>query len=169
VLKGTALLTRAAVLCALGAALLLAGGLLPTARISLAALSALTALFASAQGGIKTGLAVFAATGALSLLLPTPRGCVFMYLLFFGWYSALWPFLSSFKSRAAGWAVKLLCFNAALLAFFFLGEKLLSLSVPQGWPAAAAAAAANVVFYFYDRVLWSAWIFYHERIRKKNG
>ncbi len=128
----------------------------PTATIALAALAALVSIPTVIEVGKKAALLQYVAVCLLSLLLvPTIEGKG-LYIAFFGYYTVLKAWLEERGlPRAAEWGAKLLVFNVAMVAaywvmltFFSLdGDSFVIGGISLPW---VFLLAGNGVFVVYD-------------------
>ena len=134
-----------ALLAALGAALMAAGGLIPIATYCSPLLAALLLIPAVQEGGRRLGWSVWAVTAALSLMLSVDKEAAAMYV-FLGWYPLVKPALDRLRPRLLGRAVKLglflLAFAAmyALLVFLFRLESVIE-------ELGAVSLAVNLLYF----------------------
>ena len=112
---------------------------------------------------------VWLATSTLAFFLVPDKLVFFEYFIFAGAYPIL-KFRIARLPTAAGWAVKLASFNAALTACAALSTWVLGLDaeagIAFGW---AAYLAGNAMFLIYDLALSSVSAFYILRLRRVVG
>ncbi|MCD7917802.1 MAG: hypothetical protein LUF84_05020 [Clostridiales bacterium] len=147
-------LSRCAMLTALGVVLMLTLGFTGVGTYAAPLLAALLVAMVQEAYGTKTALTMWLATGLLALLLVTDRELSVVYLTIFGWYPAVKPHLDRLP-RPAGVLAKLALFNgsavatyAALIPFLGLEEELL-----QPWLLGVMLAFGNALFWVEDRLL----------------
>jgi hypothetical protein len=162
--------TRAVTLTGLLTALIVVfiyiASVLPTGRWGLVAVSSLFAVAAVIEMGIGSAVFVFIASGVLSALLVPVKTEALIYVLFFGYYPIIKSLSERLKPFALCWGVKLLVFNAALTAVWFLFRALL---VPESYLSLAAPLiylAGNAVFVLFDIGLTQLIVLYVNRISK---
>ena len=158
------------VLAALSAAVMFLTGVFPTATLGLTALAGCALIPAVAELGAAWGFGTYAVVAALSLLLAPDREAALLYVLFFGYYPALYGVLARIGKRPLRAAAKLLLFNAAmageaLLSVFVLGIPWESVSFLGAATVPALLALANLAFLLYDRALGSLIALYFQRAR----
>ena len=162
------------VLAALGVALLLAGSALGIATYAAPMLVCFLLLPALEDYGPATALTQYAATALLALLLvPEPELSLF-YALALGPYPVVRVRLERLRPLPVRWAVKFLCFNAAVAAVYAL---LLFVFSPPGMMQEFAAAGApylaglalliNLAFFLCDRALQALSYLYRTRPRRR--
>ena len=159
------------VMTALCVVLMLLEGMFPVASIAIPALAGCLLIPVTAHAGLGWALGVYGASGVLCLLLSPDREAALIYLLFFGYYPALFSVLSRIRNRAVRWAGKLALFNAAaigeaLLAVLVLGvaaEEFFSIPFVGVYGPAVLLALANLCFILYDRALGQVISLYYHR------
>lgn len=160
-------LALCALLAALSVVILYIPALIPSVKISMAALAGLCAAAALIEAGAASGVMVYAVSCALALLVVPVKAPVVLYAAFFGYYPVVKSFAEKPVSRVPEWIIKLLVFNAAAVLFWnfgglFVGE----LSLPSAAPY-ALLFAANIVFVLYDVCLTRLVALYISRISPK--
>jgi hypothetical protein len=98
-----------------------------------------------------------------------------MYICFFGYYPVLKSILEGIKNRAVEYILKLLVFNGAVTAIYFVFAKLLGIPV-EGmgdfgkYTVLILYVAGNIAFILYDICLSRICVLYmvrlHEKIKK---
>ena len=114
------------VIAALSVVVLFLTGVVPVATIALPAVAGCFLIAVVAETDVRSGVAVYAIVSVLAALLVPDREATLFYIVFFGYYPALYGTLSRIRNSVARWAAKLLVFNAAavleaLLAVWLLG------------------------------------------------
>lgn len=144
---------------ALSVVLMMFEGLVQIASVAMPAIAGCLLIPVVAEAGLGWAFGSYGAAAALCLLLAPDKEASLIYLLFFGYYPALFAVLGRIKNRAACWGAKLLIFNAAavgeaLLATYVLGIPWEDIPfLPMPWGLAVLLALANVVFVLYDYTL----------------
>ena len=173
--KNTMKLALCGVMTALSVVLMLFEGLFPIASVAIPALAGCLLVPVTAHAGLSWAFGAYGASGVLCLLLAPDREAALIYLLFFGYYPALFAVLSRIRNKAARWAGKLVLFNAAaigeaLLAISVLGipaEEFTSIPFVGVYGPAVLLALANLVFVVYDRALGQVISLYYHRFYSK--
>lgn len=174
-MKSSVKIAFCGMIAALSVALMFLTGIFPMATVALPALAGCLLIPVVAELGKAWGMGVYAVCGVLSFLLAPDREAVLIYLLFFGYYPALFPVLSRLKNRVLRWAAKLAAFNLALavealLVFYVLQMPLEEIGFLGGATPVVLVLLANVMFVLYDRVLERVIALYlqrlHGRVRK---
>ena len=98
-----------------------------------------------------------------------------LYILFLGYYPILKSLIERINRQAVEWALKLVCFNAAAIAFYFVSSKLFAISFDDfgewgKYGALLFLALCNVVFVLYDIGISRVAAYYmfslHEKLKK---
>ena len=168
------------VMAALSMVLLFLGGVVPVATIALPATAGCLLIPVVVEVGLSWSFGVYGVCGVLSLLLVPDREAALIYLLFFGYYPALYAVLGRVKNKALRYLAKLAIFNAAvmlevLLSVYVLGVPQESFFTFGPITPVVLLVLANVVFLLYDFALDGLIVQYlrrfHDKLRKvlKNG
>ncbi len=98
-----------------------------------------------------------------------------LYVIFLGYYPILKSLIERIKKQVIEWILKLLCFNAAAIAFYYVSTVLFSISFDDfgewgRYGAVLFLALCNAVFVLYDigvsRVAAYYVFTFHDKIRK---
>lgn len=158
-------------MAALSVVLMLFEGLFPVASIAIPALAGCLLIPVTAHAGMGWAFGAYGSAGILCLLLAPDREAALIYLLFFGYYPALFAVLSRIRSTVLRWAAKLALFNTAaigeaLLAILVLGvstEEFTTIPWVGIYGPVVLLALANLVFLVYDRALGQVISLYYRR------
>lgn len=125
------------VIAALSVVVLFFTGIVPVATVALPAAAGCFLIAVVAETDVRHGLAVYAVVSVLAVFLVPDREAAILYVVFFGYYPALYGVLSRIRNRVLRMAAKLAVFNAAMLAESLAAVFLLSIPVeemmPFGW------------------------------------
>lgn len=162
------------VVAALTVVLMLFEGLVSVASVAIPAVAGCLLIPIVAEAGLGHAFGAYGAAAVLVLLLAPDREAALIYVLFFGYYPALFAVVSKIKSRILLWGAKLLIFNAAamaegLLAIYVLGIPFEEFPLLGGWGPVVLLALANLVFVLYDYVLAGLIGQYYRRFYGKLG
>ncbi|MBO5270296.1 MAG: hypothetical protein J6B77_05895 [Clostridia bacterium] len=149
-------ITTCAILAALGVVLLYLGALVEVLDLSVGVLASLVCVFATVEMGGAWPWMVYAVVSILSLVLLPQKNPAVIFLLFGGYYPILKAYYERLRALPA-WVLKLLHFNVALTAAFFLLKELF-LAPDVAWMNGAIWAvivyvAGNATFLLYDFAL----------------
>ncbi|MCL2228108.1 MAG: hypothetical protein FWB97_10900 [Oscillospiraceae bacterium] len=165
--KKTRKMTLSALFAALTVILLYIASVWPTGRFGLVAAASLFAAAAVVEAGLGSGFAVFAVSAAIGMLIVPNRAAPLLYIFFFGYYPMVKSLIERVKGTVLQWVLKLVVFNAALTAIWFLFGELLVGFLGYGHGALIAYLGGNVAFVLFDygftKLIW----FYIDRISKK--
>ena len=159
------------VMVALGAAVMMAGGVIPVMTFCSPAIAGLTLLPILREYGAKWALCAWIAVSALALMLSPDKESALLFA-FLGYYPALKPRLDAIRRRPVRVAAKLAAFNASA------GAMLLCMAFVFVMPAVMAeyaemsramlivfALLVNATLLLYDRLLGIMMIVYERRLR----
>lgn len=149
-------------------------GLVPVASIAAPAIAGCLLIPVVAEAGMPWGFGCYGATAALVMLLAPDREAALIYLLFFGYYPALFGLLARIRKRPLRVLSKLLVFNAAcvaeaLLALYMLGAPLETVSFLGPYTPLVLLLLANLVFLVYDFALAGLISTYFQRLHPRLG
>ena len=95
------------VIAALSVVVLFLTGVVPVATIALPAVAGCFLIAVVAETDVRSGVAVYAIVSVLAALLVPDREATLFYIVFFGYYPALYGTLSRIRNSVARWAAKL--------------------------------------------------------------
>ena len=157
----------AGMLSALAVVFLLLGAMVELLDLSAAAMASLVVMAAIIELGKRWACGVYAVSALLSVLL-FPQTATVAFAMFLGYYPILKVFLDRIKPVLLQYAVKLLCFNAFLLAAFWLIKMLLGAS--NDWLEGSLWALfllGNATFVVFDFALAKLALFYIVKIKNR--
>jgi len=166
--QSTRLVSLTALLAALSVVLLYLASLLPSGRLASAAIAGLINAIAVIECGRLCAFACFSCTSILAAVLLPVKAVALIYILFFGYYPIVKSLAERIKSRTLEWAVKIIVFNAALTATYFLCVPVVApgLELDIGL-LVLLCVAGNICFVLYDMAFSMLARQYIERIYKK--
>ncbi len=177
-MKSTVKITACGVISALAVVLML-GTNIPIMLYTVPALTGMLFLIPAIELSPKWAFLCFGITGVLSFLLPTEREALIMFLGLLGYYPTVKVLVERLKSRAIGVAIKLVTFNAAITACFWLTFELLGINIfkseklPLEIMIITVYAVGNIVFAVYDfaltRILNIYFLKWRKTVRKALG
>jgi len=149
--RRTRFVSVTALLVALSVVILYLASFLPTARVASAAIAGLLTAVAVIECGVLSGVACFVCSSILAAVLLPVKSVALLYILFFGYYPVVKSLAERIKRRALEWAVKIIVFNAALTAAYFLWILSFMPGVDFGaWTFVLLYLAGNICFILYD-------------------
>ena len=171
-------LALSGVLCALGVAVMLFGGVIPIAVYCCPARAAMLLVPIDCECGTKYGLTAYAAVAVLSVLLVADKETAAVFV-FLGYYPVVKKFFDRIRPKVLRIILKLLLFNVsavvlyALLIFVFNMTALVEEFRTTGTLLLIATLVlGNVAFILLDFCLARLRILYFVKLRKyvfKNG
>ena len=160
------------ILAALSIVIMFLAGIVPTMTIALPALAGCMLIPVTAECGTKYGLTVYAVVTVLGFFLVSDREAWLMYLLFFGYFPAIYGvFDKKFKNKKVKFLVKVIVFTIAtilegLLATYILGIPLDSMGNLGKWSVIILIALAEIMFVVYDKCINNLIVLYFVKFRK---
>jgi len=147
-------------------------GLIPIATLALPAIAGCLLIAVVAEAGVRWAFCVYVVCGVLSFIVAPDREAALFYVLLFGYYPTLFAVIGRIKNRVGRYLVKLLVFNAAIVAEFFIAVKLLGIPFEEmelfgQFTALLLFVLGNVVFIIYDLALDRLISTYYIKMRPK--
>ena len=171
-MKKTNKMTFAAIMAAVAAALMLVSWF-PYLTYAIPAMSGLFIMVTVIEINYKWAIGSYLAS-LLPVMLWAEKESMVLYVLFFGYYPLIKALTESIRNRVAEWVIKLVVFNAAVIAVYAalkaLGLPLDDFYIPGINLSLQTVMwlfllAGNVVFVLYDIALTRALPFYFSRIQ----
>lgn len=157
------------IISALCILLMFSVGLFPVLVYVFPMLSSLLIFMLQYECGTKTALSSYVSVSLLSLILSPDKESAMIFLAFFGYYPILNIYLEKLKSAALRWAIRLLVFNSAIIASYFVLVKLftaVTLDDFGKWTAPIMLVFANFIAVLYEFALRNVSVFYVKKLRK---
>lgn len=160
---------------ALGVIILYVGSLIEVLDISMAAIASLICIIALVEYGRLYAWMVFAATALAAMLLLPEKFTPSLYVLLIGYYPMIKELIERVGKKSAKkvlfaavrWGIKLLFFNAALLAVALVAIYILILPESEEWMQMTMILLANAAFVLYDVALTRMISAYFFRLRRR--
>jgi len=143
----------------------------PYATYALPAMAGVCLIPVVLELGWRWGWMAYAVTALLSPLLAADKEAALLFIAFFGYYPVLKAWIERRKSRVIEWAIKLLLFNAAMVAAYMaaifvfrlpVDFEIFGVSLPF-----VLLALGNVTFLIYDKALTGLVSLYLYRLQPK--
>ncbi len=120
--------------------------------------------------GCKTALTMFAAVSLLGMILIPDKELALFYLLLFGHYPIMQPFVNRIYVKPLRVAVKAVIFNGCSVLAVWLAQVIFGIPIADGdklswFLLAVFLATANVCFALYDRALLQFYTIYDVKLR----
>lgn len=146
------------IIAALSTALMFSAAVFPFLTYALPAGAAVLLIPLIIEVNKKWAAAVFAVVSVLSLLFVADKEAAVMYAGFFGYYPIIKPVLESRLPKWLEWIAKLLIFNGAVTAAYYIMISLMGIELEElerfGWLALPILLlTGSVTFVIYDFAL----------------
>ena len=104
--------------------------------------------------GVSWAFGTYIASSALIFITGETEAKI-LYILFLGYYPILKSLIEKINKQAVEWILKLICFNIAAVAFYYVSSRLFAVSFDDfgewgKYGALIFLAICNVVFVLYD-------------------
>lgn len=154
-------LTRSALSAAAGTVILALASVLPWGRLILLFAAAVGVIFVRVSCSCAWAVGCYAVTSVLGLILLPVKSPAILYAGFFGYYPLVKLFAERLGGKKLRWGVKIIVFNAALTAFYFLARAVFADVIGNTpMPLWLLWAAANGAFILYDLALSQLILYY---------
>lgn len=146
----------------------------PYLTYAIPALAGLFMMIPLIECGVSWGFGTYVASAAIVFITGEMEAKI-LYVMFLGYYPVLKSVIEKINKQFVEWILKLLCFNAAAVAFYFVSSRLFAVSFDDfgAWGKYGAVlflALCNVVFVVYDigisRVASYYMLTLHDKVRK---
>lgn len=120
--------------------------------------------------GTKTAVTMFAAVSLLGIMLVTDKELAFFYLMLFGHYPIIQPYINRLASRPLRMVVKAAIFNGCSVLAIWLASVVMAVPVfdtdsPLWLVLLFYFVVGNFAFAFYDHALWEFFALYDTKLR----
>lgn len=166
-LQGAYRITLPAMLLAMTLVFIYISTIVPTVSISFLFIASIFVSALMVEKEPILAVIVFFAATILGFIIVSDKMRMIPYVLFFGHYGIVKYYIEKVHNIVLRYAVKLVYFNAALIAAYFIIPKLLvSADISAILPPWALLLIAQPIFIIYDVVF--SWIanYYYKNIRK---
>ena len=168
-MKKTGYLTFGAVMSALAVVTMLVS-YVPTLTYSVPALAGMFIMVTVIEIGAKWAFFSYVSAAIISLLVAEPEAALFFTFLF-GCYPIIKVPLEKIKIKPLSYLLKIACFNAAVLAVYYLLTLAFGIPMFDGevkkYVIAGILVLANFVFLVYDYAIKSVAAWYYIRLHNK--
>ena len=149
--------TKKITLCGLVAALsvvVMLTSYFPYLTYAIPALAGLFMMIPLIECGVSWSMGTYIVSSAVIFITGEIEDKI-LYVMFLGYYPVLKSIIERINKQFIEWIIKLVCFNAAAIAFYFVSSKLFAVSFDDfgAWGRYGALlflAFCNVVFVMYD-------------------
>lgn len=170
-MKNTFKVSLGGIVAALSIVVMFLSGIIPIGTYALPALAGVFLIAVVIESGKGFALAVYFAVALLSFFVAPDKETALCYVIFFGYYPILKSVFESIKSKVVQIILKLLVFNVAAIASYFIAVNLLSVPADTfiictiNLPV-LLLCAGNIMFIAYDYALTLLITSYITRFRK---
>ena len=120
------------------------------------------------------GFLMYLAVGTLSLFVTPNKDAAFIFIMFFGHYPLIRPYISRIRPKPLGYLLKLSIFNLCMLAFFFMtvylfgmDELLEDMGDFGRYGGLVLLGTANMMFVSYDYLMDISMELYRQKLHPK--
>ncbi len=170
-MKQTVKIALCGILAALSIVIMFLAGIVPTMTIALPAVAGCMLIPVTAECGTKYGVTVFAVVSVLGFFIVSDREAWLMYVLFFGYYPAIYGVFDRIKHKRLRFIVKIVIFTAATIAEGLIATYILSIPLDEmgalgKWSVIILILMAELVFVVYNVSVRNLIALYFVRFRK---
>ena len=149
--------TKKITLCGMTAALsvmVMLVSYFPYLTYAIPAIAGLFMMVPLIECGVSWAFGTYIASSALIFITGETEAKI-LYILFLGYYPILKSLIEKINKQAVEWILKLICFNIAAVAFYYVSSRLFAVSFDDfgewgKYGALIFLAICNVVFVLYD-------------------
>jgi hypothetical protein len=158
-------------MAAFSVTLMFLSGIVSIASFAFPALAGCVLVPVVVEAGLKWAYAVYCITAVLSFFLTADKEAMLIYVLFFGYYPALFATIGKISSALLRWTVKFLVINAAavvdvLLTYFVFKLPMEEIISQNAVFIVLIWIALNLAFLLYDKALDGIVLMYYSRFHK---
>ncbi len=146
----------------------------PYLTYAIPAIAGLFMMIPLIECGVSWGFGTYIVSAAIVFITGEMEAKI-LYVMFLGYYPVLKSIIEKINKEFIEWILKLVCFNAAAVAFYFVSSKLFAVSFDDfgewgKYGALLFLAFCNVVFVIYDIGISRMASYYmfalHDKVRK---
>ena len=169
--------TKKITLCSMTAALsvvVMLTSYFPYLTYAIPAVAGLFMMVPLIECGVSWGFAGYLSSAVIIFIVGEPEATV-LYIMLFGYYPVLKSVIEKIRQQLIEWILKLLCFNAAAIASYYVSTRLFGIPFDEfgewgKYGALVFLALCNVVFVLYDigisRIASRYMYSLHDKVRK---
>lgn len=165
------LISLGGILSALSVIIMLCAGILQVAVFASPMLAGLVLIPLCDEFGTKNAIVAYLAVSLLSAMTVPDIEAVALFVAFFGYYPIIRRKFESIKIKSLRMLLKFLLFNLSIVLAYVVIIKLFGLTALKEELFSLFGAVllffGNILFYFYDRVVWALSVVYVNRFRKR--
>lgn len=169
-MNNTSLTALGGIVTALSVFLMFLTGVIPFLTYIIPGLAGMLLIVLIADNNSKWAVMIYFATSLLSILVVADKESAIMYALFFGYYPILKVFLDKHIAKIPAYLIKLLVFNAAIIASYFIVVYLLGIPFSDTfgkYTIPILLVLGNVTFVLYDFVLNEFYSIYLSKLKRR--
>jgi len=156
---------------ALSLTLLISVAIVPFMTYALPAIAGALIVVMVIETDKKWAFGVYAAIAILSFFLVPEKEVAMMYIAFFGYYPIIKALIEAHIPAVPAWAIKVLSFNATMIAAYYLMIKLMGITLDEMdehgiWGVVMLLGIGTFAFVFYDLALTRLITVYVKKWRK---
>lgn len=156
-----------ALCAAIAAVMIIAGSLLPTGRVALAAVAGLATAAALIECGYMYSILEFVVAAGLGMLLSPSKTGALMFCVLFGWYPIVKSLLERIPNRTVEYVLKFFVIAAVFAAVYLLSRLGIGdINLPR-IQIFLTAVVAVIGFFAYDICLSGLIRIYIRRVRER--
>lgn len=141
--------------------------IIPTAKLSMYALSSFFIAIITIESGIRASWLFYIVTSLLALIIIPDKIGLVPYFVFFGIYGIVKYYAEKAKKTIIEYALKMIFFNMCLAAGFLTARELLLVNINISFPIWVFIILFESVFLIYDYVFTLFIQYYQAKIRSK--
>lgn len=118
----------------------------------------------------KSALLTFISTSIISFILLNDKECVFLYILFFGYYPLIRDKINDIKPKFLSYLLKFITFNAAMVLTQVLCVYVFGIPFDDmlgKWGIVLFVLCLNLVFFVFDKLYTLLLRLYRIKLKKK--
>lgn len=170
-MKNSQRIAFCSIVTALSVVLLFLGGITFVFAYAMPMLVGLLMIMLSSTFGVSSAWITYFAVSTLSFILVNDKECMLMYVMFFGYYPIIKPYIDKIKAKPFRILLKLIVFNAMLSLCQLMLVYVFSIEfLDEGmgkWFIAVFALLMNLLFFVYDRLICSVTVLYKKKFEKR--
>ncbi len=149
-------------------------GVVPAFYIIMPMICGVLVMVMAEETNLRWGLLMYLAVSTLSLFVTPNKDAALIFILFFGHYPLIRPYISKLPVRMLIFPIKLILYNACILTYFFLTVYLLGMDELLeemgefgSYGAIILLVTANLMFVSYDYLMDVAIEIYRKQLHPK--
>lgn len=145
---------------------LYAESIMPTAKLSLYALSSFYVAIMIVEGGIRLGWIFYITSSLLAVIIIPDKIGLIPYFVFFGIYGIIKFYIEKISKSWLEYALKFIFFNICLGTAIFIIKELLAVDISEYFSIWIIAVIMQIIFIIYDSIFTLSIEYYIKRFRR---